>query len=119
MVNDTVFLYDSTGTLVQKVSTNGPATSAVLSDLQCSSSYSLRVQAWFSSGLASPLSAALGFLTGSATGSGQSSGAGSSAGALDLTVIVLAVLAAVVLVTILAVVSRPRRPGGHERGQRR
>lgn len=119
VVNDTVFLYDSTGTLVQKVSTNGPATSAVLSDLQCSSSYSLRVQAWFSSGLASPLSAALGFLTGSATGSGQSSGAGSSAGAFDLTVIVLAVLAAVVLVTILAVVSRPRRPSGHERGQRR
>ncbi|HEV2165751.1 MAG TPA: hypothetical protein VGS23_02050 [Thermoplasmata archaeon] len=119
VVNDTVFVYDSTGALIQKVSTNGPATSTVVSRLACSGSYSFQVEAWFSSGLASPLSAALGFLTGSATGSGQSSGGNSSSDAFELTVIAIAVAAAVVLVAVVAVVARPRRPSGVQRGQRR
>ena len=119
VVNDTIFVYDSAGTLVEKVSTNGAATSTVVSNLVCSATYTVKVEAWFSSGLASPFSAALAFLTGSATGSGGSSGGGSSSGAYDLTVIAIAVAAAVAVVAVVAVLARPRRPSGVHRGQQR
>ncbi|MGH9030415.1 MAG: fibronectin type III domain-containing protein [Acidimicrobiales bacterium] len=119
VVNDTVFVYDSTGDLAQAVSTNGPAASTTVSALECSSAYSFRVQAWFSAGLASPLSAALGFLTGSASGTGQSSGGNSTSSTFELLVIVVAVAAATAVIVVAAVVTRRGRPSGPRRGQRR
>ena len=114
IVNDTVYLYGSTGTLVQTVSTNGPATSVVATGLACGASYTFRVRGWFSDGAPSPLSAALSFLTGSAAGNGQGGG-GSSGNETDLTLIVVGVAVAVVAVVVVGMSFRRRRSGGRER----
>jgi hypothetical protein len=119
VVNDTVFVFTSTGELLQRISTNRPATSLVASNLACSSSYTFRVQAWFSAGLASPLSAALGFLTGNASGSGQSSGGNTTSDSFVLTVIVVAIVAGIALLAAAGAVARHRRPRGPQRGQQR
>ena len=115
LVNDTVYIYGSTGTLVQTVSTNGPTTSVVATGLTCGASYTFRVRSWFSDGVSSPLSAALSFIAGSAAGSGQGGGGGSSGSGLDLTLIAIVVVVAVVAIAVVGMSARRRRPGGRER----
>ena len=114
IVNDTVYLYGASGTLVQTISTNGPATSVVVTGLTCGTSYTFQVRGWFSDGAPSPLSAALSFLTGSAAGNGQGGG-GSSGNGTDLTLIVVGVAVAVVAVVVVGLSLHRRRPGGRER----
>jgi hypothetical protein len=115
IVNDTVYLYGSSGTLVQTIGTNGPATSVVATGLTCGASYTFRVRGWFSDGAASPLSAALSFLTGSAAGSGQGGGGGASGGGLDLTLIAIVAVVVVAAIAVVGMSARRRRPGGRER----
>ena len=115
IVNDTVYLYGSTGTLVQTISTNGPATSVVVTGLACGSSYTFQVRGWFSDGAPSPLSAALSFLTGSAAGNGQGGGGGSSGSGLDLTLVAIVVVVTVVAIAVVGMSARRRRPRGRER----
>ena len=115
LVNDTVYLYGSTGTLVQTISTNGPATSVVVTGLTCGASYTFRVRGWFSGGVSSPLSAALSFIAGSAAGSGQGGGGGSSGSGLDLKLVAVVVVVAAVAIAVVGMSARRRRPGGRER----
>jgi hypothetical protein len=113
LVNDTVYVYAANGTIAQKVSTGGAATSVVVYGLACNSLYSFSVQAWYSSGAASPLSGALSFLTASAPGAIGLSFPGGSAGAWLL----LLVVAVTVLATAVWLVSRrSKRSGGRRIG---
>lgn len=114
LVNDTVYVYASNGTLVQKVGTGGAATSLVVYSLACDSLYSFSVQAWFSSGQASPLSGALSFLTAAAPGTIGPTLLGGSP--VDWLAFLL--LAALVLGVVVAVRSRSRRSKGREIGRR-
>lgn len=76
LVNDTVYVYGSTGTLVQAISTNGPSTGATVTGLVCGQHYTFQVQPWYSSGLPGPLSSALSFIAGQVAGSFLSHTAG-------------------------------------------
>jgi hypothetical protein len=69
LVNVTLWLYDSSGVQVGKYSTNGPADSLTISGLQCGEQYSFRVQDWYSSGIAGPISGIIGYFAGQSPGS--------------------------------------------------
>ena len=106
LVNDTVYIYASNGSKVEKVSARGATTSAVVYGLACNFLYSFSVQAWYSSGESSPLSGALSFLTASTPGAiGLSLPGGSSA--VWLAVLIVAAVAVAVVWTVS---HRSRRP---------
>jgi hypothetical protein len=120
LVNITVYLYSSTDTLVQAISTDGPSTGTTVTGLICGAQYWFQVQPWFSSGLAGPLSSALSFIAGQFAGTATSSTP--PAGFLGLSVDDWAAIGAVAVAgTVVAVALTMRRGGrhGHEIGPRR
>lgn len=131
LVNVTVYVYRASDTLLEAVSTGGPATSITLS-LPCDATYTFEIRDWFSNGDESPSSEALAFETGSISSVGGSGGGGSPGGipvgnlggpTLDWWNIGAAVLL-VFAVALLGLVlfgrwARPRRQSGRRRGGKR
>ncbi len=116
LVNVTVRLHAGPGNaspLVAEISTNGPSSSVQVNGLRCGSMYSFQVRAWFSSGLASPLSGVFGFHTEGAVVPAPTSCAGCGSGS-DLTAIALVVaIGVVVSLALLILFARDRgRSGG-------
>lgn len=112
LVNVTVWLYDlTTSTLVGVYSTNGPASSLAVTNLVCGDNYGFRVQDWYSSGQAGPISGIIGYFAGQSPGS--------VLGLLGRvpTEVVAILVAAVATVTILAVAVSLRH-GNHSRARR-
>ncbi len=112
LVNVTVYLYKGTtndSAPVQVISTNGPASSLQVNDLECGARYVFQLLDWYSSGLAGPLSGEFGFATAAALGSVPPTclSCGSAPSWWPWAVLALVVLVAVV--APLSLYSNPRR----------
>ena len=114
LVNDTVYLYSSTDTLVQVVSTDGPATGTTVTGLVCGAQYWFQVQPWYSAGIPGPLSGALSFIAGQFAGTaiGPASAAGFLGLGLTDWIGIAAVVAAGALVAVALTMHRGQHGGG-------
>ncbi len=68
LVNDTVYLYSSSGTLIQAISTGGPATGWTVTGLTCGAKYWFQVQPWWTGSIPGGLSGAISFIAGQFAG---------------------------------------------------
>lgn len=96
LVNDTVYLYSGSGTLIQTISTGGPATGVTVMGLLCGAEYWFQVQPWWTGAIPGGLSGALSFIAGQFAGT--ATGPAAAAGFLGLGMTdwaAIAVLAAV------------------------
>ncbi len=111
LVNDTVYLYTGSGTLIQAISTDGPATGVTVSGLLCGGSYWFQVQPWWTGAIPGGLSGALAFIAGQFAGTAS---APTAAAFLGLTPVDMAAVAALAVVgTAVAFVGMR----GHHRGR--
>lgn len=111
LVNDTVYLYTGSGTLIQAISTGGPATGWTVTGLTCGATYWFQVQPWWTGAIPGGLSGALSFIAGQFAGTAS---APTAAAFLGLTPVDMAGVAALAVVGTAVVFVGMR---GHHRGR--
>lgn len=112
LVNVTVYLYQGTtndSAPVQVISTNGPASSLQVNDLECWARYVFQLLDWYSSGLAGPLSGEFSFTTADALGSVPPTCLSCGSATSWWPWVVLAFVVLVAVVALLSLYSNPRR----------
>ncbi len=121
LVNDTVYVYDgatNSSPLFAVISTNGAATSLQVNGLACNATYAFQVRAWFSGGLASPLSGVFPFTTAPFSLPGAvSCSTGCSSPSVPWGILLAIPLLLLLLLVVVAASSTHRgRPSGRRRG---
>jgi hypothetical protein len=120
IVNDTVYAFETTGSLFQVVDSGKLATSLGVSFLACGQTYVFKVRAWDTAGNASPLSDGVTFTTASLPATIANPTGGSAGGGLSPVAIALIAAAAglfLVVLLVFALASRHGRSrGGRHRG---
>lgn len=111
LVNDTVYLYTSSGTLIQTISTGGPATGITVTGLLCGAKYWFQVQPWWTGAIPGGLSGALSFIAGQFAGTAI--GPASAVGFLGLGVTDWAAIGAVAAAGAVVAVALTRHRGRH------